>query len=61
MEDGTLIPEPEQVLARRLKRKGNRAGIELLIQWKGMSTEDTMWVDLDELKKKFPDLEDKVF
>ncbi|XP_035543213.1 uncharacterized protein LOC118347627 [Juglans regia] len=29
MEDDTLAPEPEKVLERRLKRKGNRVGAEL--------------------------------
>jgi transposase InsO family protein len=30
--EGTLTPEPEKVLNRRLMRKGNRAGAEVLIQ-----------------------------
>ncbi|KAA8514829.1 hypothetical protein F0562_018008 [Nyssa sinensis] len=32
MENGTMAPEPEKILERRLKKKGNRAGIDFLIQ-----------------------------
>ena len=31
MEDGTMAPEPEGILYRRLKKKGNRAGVDLLV------------------------------
>jgi len=54
--DGTLTPEPEKILLRRLKRKGKRAAIELLVQWKGTTEEEATWVDWAELKKNFPHL-----
>ncbi|KAA8517399.1 hypothetical protein F0562_017692 [Nyssa sinensis] len=50
MEDGPLTPKPEKVLARRLKKKRNQDGIELLVQWKGSNKKDAAWVDLDELR-----------
>ena len=59
--DGTLEPEPEIVLDRRLVKRGQRAGVELLIQWKGMNKDDATWVDREELKRRFPNLVDKVF
>lgn len=33
--EGTVVPEPEFILQRRLVRKGHRAGAALLVQWKG--------------------------
>ena len=59
--DGTLEPEPEIVLDRRLVKRGQRAGLEVLIQWKGMNKDDATWVDREELKRRFPNLVDKVF
>lgn len=38
--DGTLEPEPITVLDRRLVKRGQRAGVEVLIQWKGMNKND---------------------
>jgi hypothetical protein len=59
--DGTLTPEPEAILERRLKKKGNRAGAEVLVKRKGMTESDATWEDLEELQKYFPDLVGKVF
>lgn len=59
--EGTLTPEPEKLLLRRMKKKGNRATTEVLIQWKGMTAEEATWEDLAELLQKFPDLVGKVF
>jgi hypothetical protein len=61
--EGTLAPEPEVILARRLKKNGNRAGAgaEALIQWKGTTEQDATWEDLEELRSFFPDLLGKVF
>jgi len=58
--DGTLTPEPEKLLHRKLKHKGNRAAMELLVQWKDTTEEET-WMDWEELKKNFPHLEGKIF
>jgi hypothetical protein len=38
--EGTLAPELEVILACRLKEKGNRAGAEALVQWKGTTEQD---------------------
>jgi hypothetical protein len=59
--EGTLAPEPKAVLDRRLKKKGKRAGAELLIQWKGTTEQDVTWEDLEYLRRIFPDLVGKVF
>ncbi|KAJ0030318.1 hypothetical protein Pint_14056 [Pistacia integerrima] len=49
------------ILNRRMIKKGQRAGVEMLVQWKGMASEDATWVDRDELKRRFPTLEGKLF
>jgi hypothetical protein len=59
--EGTLAPEPEAVLDRRLKKKGKRAGAELFIQWKGTTEQDATWKDLEDLRRTFPNLVGKVF
>lgn len=47
-------------------KKGNGAGVQLLVQWEGNSKEDSTWEDFDDLTAKFPtfqlwfNLEDKV-
>lgn len=56
-----LSLELEYVLARQMKKKGNQARAELLIQWKGFTVDDSTGVDLEELQWKFPDFEGKVF
>ena len=35
MKNGTLTPEPELIIERRIEQKGSRAGVELLVQWRG--------------------------
>jgi hypothetical protein len=32
MEKETLTPKPEKILERRLKKKGNCAGVDFLVQ-----------------------------
>ncbi|XP_070672503.1 uncharacterized protein [Malus domestica] len=54
-EDGLQSREPMSILQRRVYRKGNGAGVQLLIHWKGSKEEDATWEDYDELAKKFPD------
>ena len=61
MEDGTMAPEPEGILDRRLKKKGNRAGVDLLVHWKGTEVEDATWIDGDEIRQLFPELVDELF
>jgi hypothetical protein len=59
--EGTLTLEPEKILTRRMKRKGNRAVTEVLTQWKGMLDKDATWKELETLHHRFPDLVGKVF
>lgn len=61
MEDGTMAPELEGILDRRLKKKGNRAGVDLLVHWKGTEVEDATLIDGDELRHLFPELVDELF
>jgi len=57
---GTLVPEPQAILERCLKKKGSRAGVEVLVQWKGTLEQDATREDLEDLRASFPDLVDKV-
>ncbi|KAJ0098198.1 hypothetical protein Patl1_28421 [Pistacia atlantica] len=50
--DETLAPELDKVLQRRLKKKGNQARVEVLVQWKETQPEDATWEDRN--KKKAP-------
>jgi len=58
--EGSLTAELEKILTRRLMKKGNRAGAEVLIQWAGATEEDATWEDLEVLQGRFPDLVGKV-
>lgn len=42
MEDSTLSSEPEQILEKRLKKEGTRAGVKVLVKWKGIEEENVM-------------------
>lgn len=53
--EGTLTPEPEKILLRRMKKRGNRVEVEVLTQCKGTTEEEATWEDFYELKRKFPD------
>jgi hypothetical protein len=59
--EGTLAPAPDRVLQRRLKKKKNRAGVEVLIKWQGATEEEATWEDMEDLHRRFPDLAGKVF
>ena len=61
MENGTMAPEPKKILERRLKKKGNRSGVDVLIQWKGANKEDATWVDVEELRRTYPELKGEYF
>lgn len=56
-----MAPEPKRIIERRLKKKGNRAGIDFLVQWKGTSEEDATWVDAEELRRAYPELVGEFF
>jgi hypothetical protein len=61
MKEGTLAPEPDKILERRLKKKENHIGIDFLVQWKGANEEDATWVDAEELSKAYPELMGEFF
>lgn len=61
MEDDTMAPEPEGILDRRLKKKGNLAGVDLLVHWKGYKVEDATWVNADELLQLYTKLVEELF
>lgn len=54
--DDELLPlEPLKVLQRRVYKKGQAAGVQLLIQWKNSKEDETTWEDYDEFAARFPD------
>ena len=61
MNDGRLSPEPDEILDRRVKKKGNRAEIDILVKWKGTDVDDTTWIDVDELRQLHPVLVGEFF
>lgn len=61
MADGMLAPKLHRILARRMKKKGNRARAEILAQWEGSNEEDASWVDVDELRRQCPELVGEFF
>jgi hypothetical protein len=47
---------PEQILQRRLVKKGNAALPQMLIKWKNLPEDAATWEDWDTLKARFPDV-----
>lgn len=45
---------PEQILERRLVKKGNSAATQVLVKWTGLPQEMATWEDYHVLKKRFP-------
>ena len=55
---------PLAVLDKKIVKRGNRAAMKVLVQWKDQTAQDATWEFLDDLKLRFPDfneltLEDK--
>jgi hypothetical protein len=46
--------EPEQVLDRRMVRKGNHAITQVLVKWTGLPVETASWEDYSVVKERFP-------
>ena len=61
MKEGILTPEPENILDRRLKKKGNRARVDFLVQWKGANEEDATWMDGEKLSMTYLELVGEFF
>jgi hypothetical protein len=47
---------PEAILDRRMKKKGNRTIVQVLLKWKNLPEETATWEDWDTLKASFPDV-----
>lgn len=47
--------EPEQILDRRMVRKGNRAIVQVLVKWTGVPEEAATWDDYSVAKARFPE------
>lgn len=47
-------PEPEEILERRLVKKGNAVVPQGLIKWKGIAADSATWEDINMLKERFP-------
>jgi hypothetical protein len=59
VQDGRLLPAPDQVLRAHLRWGAWR----LLVKWQGLPEDDATWELLEELKALYPDvqLEDELF
>ncbi|KAB2599988.1 hypothetical protein D8674_010259 [Pyrus ussuriensis x Pyrus communis] len=53
-DDGLQAQEPASVLQRRVYKKNNAIGVQLLIQWKDKNVEESTWEDYDKFTAKFP-------
>ncbi|GMI70186.1 hypothetical protein HRI_000687900 [Hibiscus trionum] len=52
--DGTIIKEPVKILDRRMVKRGNRAVMEVLVEWTNSFSEDATWELYHKLKLDFP-------
>ncbi|KAF5468849.1 hypothetical protein F2P56_012962 [Juglans regia] len=48
--EGSVQPEPELILDRRMNKLGNHASTEVLVKWYGASLEDSSWESLWKLR-----------
>ncbi|KAJ0442289.1 putative nucleotidyltransferase, Ribonuclease H [Helianthus annuus] len=53
--------QPVAVLDKKMVKRGNRAAVKVLVQWKDQATQDATWEFLDDLKLRFPDFNDLTF
>ncbi|KAM2118243.1 hypothetical protein ACFX1R_011686 [Malus domestica] len=54
-DDGLTHNIPQAIIARRMYRKGNAAGVQVLVQWKDQEETSSTWEDFDEFQSKYPD------
>jgi hypothetical protein len=47
--------EPEEILDRRLVKKGNKSYLQVLIKWSTMKEDMATWEDYEVLRQRFPD------
>ncbi|XP_019229326.1 PREDICTED: uncharacterized protein LOC109210380 [Nicotiana attenuata] len=53
-DEGQILTEPIAILERRLVKKGNKAVVEVLLQWADLSKYEATWEDFSFLKSQFP-------
>jgi ribosomal protein L21E len=46
--------EPEEILERRLCKKGNAAHVQIKVKWTSLPLSQTTWEDYDVLRARFP-------
>ena len=53
--------QPMAILERKLVKRGNRADVQVLIHWKGLSPAEATWEFVSEIRRRYPSfsLEDK--
>ncbi|XP_025984336.1 uncharacterized protein LOC114411136 [Glycine soja] len=56
-EEGEVQLQPLVVLDRRIKKKGNRAITEVLIQWRHTNPKDAVWKELYAVQQQFPNFD----
>ncbi|TQD92478.1 hypothetical protein C1H46_022039 [Malus baccata] len=54
IDEGLQAQEPGVVLHRRIYKKNNVAGVQLLIQWKDKGADEATWEDFDDFAARFP-------
>lgn len=59
--EGVIKPEPEEIVARRMRKCRNQALVELLVRWQGQNQEDATWESYSDLRETYPHLVGKVF
>ncbi|KAJ4810364.1 polyprotein [Rhynchospora pubera] len=59
--NGNVQMVPDTILERKLYKKGNAAGVKVLIKWSHGTVDDATWEDYQSLAQRFPQfiLEDK--
>lgn len=57
---GEVMPNPEMIMDRRMKKLGKRVVIEVLVKWSRATNEDNTWEILDKLRGLYTHLVGKV-
>ena len=56
-EEGEVQLQPLVVWDKRMKKKGNRAITEVLIQWRHTNLKDVVWKELYVVQQQFPNFD----
>lgn len=57
---GEILPKPKKIIARCMKKVGDRSMTEVLVHWVGIGEEDQSWELLWKLQQLYPHLVDNV-